>query len=81
MTDIPGRLKDMDKLGVAMQVIFPTLFLIYITDDVVLDVAMARAYNRFLAQACAKSGGCASRPKTWWNSRRLRPVSVLSILR
>ena len=57
MTDIPGRLKDMDKLGVDKQVVFPTLFLIYITDDVTLDVAMARAYNRFLAQACAKSGG------------------------
>src|ERR1051325_404987 len=28
MTDIPGRLKDMDKLGVQMQVVFPTLFLI-----------------------------------------------------
>jgi uncharacterized protein len=57
MTDIPGRLKDMDKLGVDKQVVFPTLFLIYITDDIALDVAMARAYNRFLAQACAKSGG------------------------
>src|SRR4026207_1811319 len=33
MTDIPGRLRDMDKLGVEKQVVFPTLFLIYITDD------------------------------------------------
>ena len=57
MTDIAGRLRDMDKLGVDTQVVFPTLFLIYITDDAALDVAMARAYNRFIAQACAKSGG------------------------
>jgi predicted TIM-barrel fold metal-dependent hydrolase len=57
MTDIPGRLRDMDKLGVDKQVVFPTLFLIYITDDAALDVAMARAYNRFIAQACAKSSG------------------------
>jgi predicted TIM-barrel fold metal-dependent hydrolase len=57
MTDIPGRLKDMDKLGVEKQVVFPTLFLIYLTEDEALDVALARAYNRFLAQACAKSGG------------------------
>ena len=64
MTDISGRLRDMDKLGVATQVIFPTLFLIYITDDSALDVALARAYNRFLAQACAKS------------SRRMRWVVV-----
>src|SRR5215831_20148299 len=57
MTDIPGRLRDMDKLGVATQVVFPTLFLIYITNDSPLDVALARAYNRFIAQACAKSNG------------------------
>jgi predicted TIM-barrel fold metal-dependent hydrolase len=57
MTDIPGRLRDMDKLGVDTQVVFPTLFLIYLTDDTALEVALSRAYNRFLAQACAKSNG------------------------
>ena len=57
MTDIAGRLQDMDKLGVQMQIVFPTLFLIYLTDDAALEVALCRAYNRFLAQACAKSGG------------------------
>jgi predicted TIM-barrel fold metal-dependent hydrolase len=57
MTDISGRLKDMDKLGVETQVVYPTLFLIYITDDAALEVALCRAYNRFLAQACAKSNG------------------------
>ena len=57
MTDIPGRLGDMDKLGVQTQVVFPTLFLIYITDDAALDIALARAYNRFLAQACERSAG------------------------
>jgi len=57
MTDIPGRLRDMDKLGVETQVVFPTLFLIYITDDTALEVALCRAYNRFLAQACARSNG------------------------
>ena len=57
MTDIPARLRDMDRLGVERQVVYPTLFLIYITDDVRLEVALCRAYNRFLAQACDKSGG------------------------
>jgi predicted TIM-barrel fold metal-dependent hydrolase len=47
----------MDRLGVQTQVVFPTLFLIYLTDDTALEVALCRAYNRFLAQACAKSGG------------------------
>lgn len=57
MTDISARLKDMDKLGIQTQVVYPTLFLIYITDDVKLEVALCRAYNRFMAQACEKSSG------------------------
>ena len=56
MTDIPSRLKDMGRLQVETQIVYPTLFLIYITDDPTLEVALCRAYNRFLAQACAKSG-------------------------
>ena len=57
MTDIPGRLADMDRLGIAQQIVFPTLFLVYVTDDPALEVALCRAYNSFLAQACDKSGG------------------------
>jgi len=57
LTDVPSRLKDMDKFSVEIQVIYPTLFLIYLTDDVNLEVALCRAYNRYLAQACEKSGG------------------------
>ncbi|MBM4298222.1 MAG: hypothetical protein FJ143_10830, partial [Deltaproteobacteria bacterium] len=57
MTDIPARLADMDRLGIATQVVYPTLFLVYLTDDADLDVALARAYNRFMAQACAQSTG------------------------
>ncbi len=57
MTDIPARLKDMDLFGVQIQVVYPTLFLIYITDDVRLEVALCRAYNRYIAEACDKSGG------------------------
>lgn len=57
LTDVPARLRDMDKLGVDVQVIYPTLFLVYLTDDPVLETAICRAYNRFLADACAKSNG------------------------
>src|SRR5918996_524451 len=56
MTDIPARLKDMDKLGVDTQVVFPTLFLFYLPDDPALKAALCGAYNRFLAQACAQAG-------------------------
>ena len=57
MTDIPARLADMDRLGIEMQVVYPTLFLVHLTEDPELDVAMARAYNRFMADACARSSG------------------------
>jgi predicted TIM-barrel fold metal-dependent hydrolase len=55
LTDPFARLKDMDKLGVEIQVIYPTLFLVYLTDDPRLDIALCRAYNRFVANACAKA--------------------------
>jgi uncharacterized protein len=57
MTDIKGRLADMEKLNTAMQIVYPTLFLVYNTKDTELEVALCRAYNRFLAQACVQSGG------------------------
>jgi len=57
VTDIKGRVADMEKVHTAMQVVYPTLFLVYNTKDKELEVALCRAYNRFLAQACAQSGG------------------------
>jgi predicted TIM-barrel fold metal-dependent hydrolase len=55
MNDIPGRLADMDKLKTAVQVVYPTLFLVYNTKDVELEIALCRAYNRFLAHASAQA--------------------------
>jgi predicted TIM-barrel fold metal-dependent hydrolase len=55
LTDPAARLREMDAGEVDVQVVYPTLFLIYITDDPQLDVAMCRAYNRFLGQAWAQS--------------------------
>jgi predicted TIM-barrel fold metal-dependent hydrolase len=55
ITDVGARLADMDRLGVETQVVYPTLFLIYLTDDPELDVALCRAYNRFMARAWADS--------------------------
>jgi hypothetical protein len=48
ITDPAARVKDMDKIGVEIQVIYPTLFLVYLTDDPKLEVALCRAYNRFV---------------------------------
>jgi predicted TIM-barrel fold metal-dependent hydrolase len=57
LTDLEPRLRDMDRLEVETQVIYPTLFLVYLTDDVALEVALCRAYNRYLARQCAKANG------------------------
>ena len=67
LTDIEARLADMDRLGIETQVIYPTLFLITLTDDVKLEIALCRAYNRWMTQA-------------WSNARnRLRWVAVLPL--
>ena len=55
LTDPLARLRDMDKIGVDVQVIYPTLFLVYLTDDAQLETALCRAYNRFIAEACSKA--------------------------
>lgn len=57
LTDVPARLRDMDALGVDVQVVYPTLFLVYLTDDADLEVAICHAYNQFLANACSESDG------------------------
>jgi predicted TIM-barrel fold metal-dependent hydrolase len=57
LTDLAGRIADMDALGVRTQVVYPTLFLMYLTDDPKLEVALCRAYNRYLADACAQTDG------------------------
>ena len=54
LTDPAARIRDMDLRGVDVQVIFPTLFIIYLTDDPELEIALCRAYNRWLAQAWAE---------------------------
>ena len=57
LLDISYRLGDMDTMGVETKVVYPTLFLAFLTEDAGLDVALAQAYNRFLGQAYEKSGG------------------------
>jgi len=56
ITDAMARAKHMDQLQVDVQVVFPTLFLAYLTDDPALDLALVQAYNRFLAKAYEESG-------------------------
>jgi len=57
ISDVSVRLADMDRLGIDTQVIYPTLFLVYLTDDPDLDVALAKAYNRYLSNVGKQSNG------------------------
>jgi predicted TIM-barrel fold metal-dependent hydrolase len=67
LTDVEARLADMDKLGIETQVIYPTLFLIYLTEDVKLEIALCKAYNRWMTAACSKA------------RKRLKWVAVLPL--
>ena len=55
-TDTDARLADMDRLGVDVQVLYPTLFLIYVTDDLQLEIALCDAYNRWMAGMWSRAG-------------------------
>lgn len=67
ITDPKVRLADMDRLNVETQVIYPTLFLIHLTDDVELQVALCGAYNQWLGKIWSSAEG------------RLRWVAVLPL--
>ena len=49
MADVSRRLDHMDKLGVDVQVLYPTVFLRPLTRNPSLQLALYRSYNRWLA--------------------------------
>ena len=57
LTDVGARLEDMDEVGIEKQVIYPSLWLGCLAEDVELEAALARSYNEFMATQCNKSGG------------------------
>jgi predicted TIM-barrel fold metal-dependent hydrolase len=57
MNDPGERLKAMDRQGVDVHVIFPSLFLALAPESPAVELALTRAYNRFLADRCSGSGG------------------------
>ena len=69
LEDVPGRLAHMDKMGVAVQVIFPTFFIRYNTNNAEAEWALMTTYNRWLAEKCAPTNG------------RLSWAAVLPLLR
>jgi uncharacterized protein len=57
MTDPDERMQAMDQQGVDVHVLFPSLFLALAPDTPAVELALTRAYNRFLADRCAGSKG------------------------
>ena len=56
LIDVPARLAHMDALGIDVQVLYPTMFLFSVGPPDV-ELALYRAYNRWLARATEASNG------------------------
>jgi predicted TIM-barrel fold metal-dependent hydrolase len=54
LTDVSQRIADLDKAGIDVQVLYPTIFLERLTDDDGYQTALMRSYNTWLAGKCAQ---------------------------
>jgi predicted TIM-barrel fold metal-dependent hydrolase len=68
MADVRKRLAHMDEIGIDVQVLFPSLFLRPLTINHDVELALARSYNRWVADLWRQS------------SNRLRWVAVPPLL-
>lgn len=57
LADMGARLADLDRFDIDVQVVFPTMFLAAVAQDVKLEGVLFQAYNTYMARACAKSKG------------------------
>jgi predicted TIM-barrel fold metal-dependent hydrolase len=51
------RIEDLDVLGIDVQLIFSSLFLLIEGDNPMTEMAVKRSYNRWVAEGCSTSGG------------------------
>ena len=54
MSDLGARVKHMDELGIDLQVIYPTFFITPVSRRPDIDFAVARSYNRWMADIVRK---------------------------
>jgi predicted TIM-barrel fold metal-dependent hydrolase len=55
LTDVAARIRDMDKVKIDTQIVFPSLFLTVTSEDLRLEAALLRAYNSFLGECATAS--------------------------
>ena len=68
LDDIPGRLDDLDLMGVDYQVVFPTaLVWVFDLENAELAGAVCRAYNNYVAEQCSQA------------SKRLNAIAMVPI--
>jgi hypothetical protein len=60
LRDVNARLKHMDELGVDVQVIFPTIFIIPLTPRPEIELALCRSYNRWMADVWRQAIGAVA---------------------
>lgn len=68
LLDVPARLRHMDELGVDIHIMYPTLFITAVSERSDVELALCRAYNRWIAAKCEGTNG------------RLRWIAVLPTL-
>ncbi len=57
LADVDARIDHMDRLGVEIQVLFPSFFLLAVYQHPEPQVAACRSYNRWLADVCSRARG------------------------
>jgi predicted TIM-barrel fold metal-dependent hydrolase len=55
LLDPTARLRDMDAMGLDVQVIFSTVFLAPLTDDLEFEAALMRSWNTWMAGVCREA--------------------------
>jgi len=52
LDDVPGRVAWMDRLGIETQIVISSFFIVTLFSDADAQVALARSYNRWMADCC-----------------------------
>jgi uncharacterized protein len=55
LSDAQARLADMDRMGLDVQMLFPSTLYAHMTEDPGFEAALFRAYNRYIARQCEKA--------------------------